>query len=180
MTDLIKINSKNTPITTSLMIAEVFGKRHPDVIRAIKQMYMPAEFRERNFAQSSYINEQNKEQPMYEITKDGFVLLVMGFTGKQATEFKIAYINAFNEMEKTLNNNVRALTSPDLALIGGTVKRCVKSSLGEIISTGIFEPAIQELFNKVDVKRTEELIALREKNKRLETAVSNIQRILLG
>ena len=133
MENLIQVNSNNTPITTSLKIANVFNKRHPDVMRAIKQMYIPTDFRERNFAQSSYINEQNKEQPMYEITKDGFVLLVMGFTGKKATEFKIAYINAFNEMENYLRGSTRVLTSPDLALVGGTVKRCVKSAIRELL-----------------------------------------------
>ena len=51
-----------------------------------------------NFRQSSYFNLQGKEQPCYEMTKDGFTLLAMGFTGKKAIEFKINYINAFNQM----------------------------------------------------------------------------------
>jgi cell fate (sporulation/competence/biofilm development) regulator YlbF (YheA/YmcA/DUF963 family) len=60
------------------------------------------------------------------------------------------------------------------------IKQQIKNSLEDIIKEGLFKPAIQELFNKVDVQRTEELIALREENKRLSTAISNIQKIVLG
>ncbi len=85
--------------TTSLKIAEHFGKRHDSVLLKIKNLDCSEEFRLHNFMESSYINEQNKEQPCYEITKDGFVFLVMGFTGHQAAQWKEAYINAFNRLE---------------------------------------------------------------------------------
>lgn len=91
------------PMTTSLRVAAIFGKNHRDVMRAVRNMECPDEFRQRNFAQSSYINEQGKSQPMVEMTKDGFVLLVMGFTGPEAMGFKIAYIQRFNEMETLLS-----------------------------------------------------------------------------
>lgn len=51
---------------------------------------------------SSYINAQNKKQPMYLVTRDGFTLLVMGYTGEKAMKFKEAYIKQFNAMEKSL------------------------------------------------------------------------------
>ena len=57
-----------------------------------------------NFRQSSYFNVQGKEQPCYEMTKDGFTLLAMGFTGKKAIEFKLNYINAFNTMIEIIQN----------------------------------------------------------------------------
>lgn len=89
-------------VTTSLRVAEVFGKQHKDVLKAVKSLDCSEEFRERNFALSK-IDYQNgnikKQLPMYYITRDGFMFLVMGFTGKTAAKWKEAYIKAFNEME---------------------------------------------------------------------------------
>lgn len=89
-------------VTTSLRVAEVFGKQHKDVLKAVKSLDCSEEFRERNFALSkiAYQNGNIKKQlPMYYITRDGFMFLVMGFTGKTAAKWKEAYIKAFNEME---------------------------------------------------------------------------------
>ena len=67
------------------------------------------------FMQTSYSNEQGKKQPMYIMDRDGFTLLVMGFTGKDSLEFKLEYINAFNEMERRLHEAERTNTiSPAL------------------------------------------------------------------
>ncbi len=89
-------------VTTTLRVAEVFGKQHKDVLKAVKSLDCSEEFRERNFALSK-IDYQNgnikKQLPMYYITRDGFMFLVMGFTGKTAAKWKEAYIKAFNEME---------------------------------------------------------------------------------
>jgi len=89
--------------TTSLAIAKAFDKNHRDVLKSIRNLECSEEFGERNFAQSSYLNQQGKEQPMYEITRDGAVFLIMGYTGKEAARFKEAYINAFNRMESELH-----------------------------------------------------------------------------
>ena len=89
-------------VTTSLIVAEVFGKQHKDVLKAVKSLDCSEDFRERNFAPSkiAYQNGNIKKQlPMYYITRDGFMFLVMGFTGKTAAKWKEAYIKAFNEME---------------------------------------------------------------------------------
>lgn len=88
--------------TTSNQVAAHFGKRHNMVLRAVRNLECSDEFRLRNFAQSSYINEQGKEQPRYRMTRDGFVFLAMGFTGKEAAQWKEAYIAAFNKMEAEL------------------------------------------------------------------------------
>lgn len=100
------------PTTTSLLVAETFGKNHKDVLRGISilQDNCPKEFGERNFAPSSYVNQQSKQFPMYLLTRDGLTLLVMGYTGKEAIRFKLAYIEAFNAMEQELKN--RAESSP--------------------------------------------------------------------
>jgi len=90
-------------IATSITVAEIFKKQHKDVLRAIRSFEIDEEFARRNFAPSSYINSQNKEQPMVEITRDGFTLLGMGFSGREAMQFKVAYIQRFNEMEGKSN-----------------------------------------------------------------------------
>ena len=91
-------------VTNSLLVAKHFKKNHRDVLRAIKNCGCSDEFRQRNFAQSSYINEQGKSQPMIEMTKDGFSFVAMGFTGKEAAQFKENYIAAFNEMSNYINS----------------------------------------------------------------------------
>jgi Rha family phage regulatory protein len=89
--------------TTSLAIAKAFDKNHADVLRSIRNIECSECFRLSNFAESSYLNQQGKEQPMYEMTRDGAVFLIMGYTGKEAARFKEAYINAFNRMEAELH-----------------------------------------------------------------------------
>lgn len=90
--------------TNSVLVAKVFNKEHSKVMRDIANLKCSNDFRAANFGLSSYVNEQNKEFPMYEMTKDGFTFLVMGYTGQKAAEFKEAYINAFNTMEAELKS----------------------------------------------------------------------------
>ena len=94
------------PVTSSRRVAEYFGKRHDDVLKAIRNLECSGEFRLRNFAESSYKNEQKKRQPEYLMTRDGFIFLVMGFTGKKAARIKEAYINAFNQMESLIKERL--------------------------------------------------------------------------
>ena len=103
--DLVTINNDQA-VTTSMKIAEYFGKKHQHVMEKIRTLLaeLPSEWGVSNFRQSSYFNVQGKEQPCYEMTKDGFTLLAMGFTGKKAIEFKLNYINAFNTMIEIIQN----------------------------------------------------------------------------
>ena len=74
------------PATTSLEVAKFFGKRHDNVVRDIKEIIdnTPESFSALNFEGANYIDEQAKNRPMYIIYRDGFMLLVMGYTGKKA------------------------------------------------------------------------------------------------
>lgn len=90
------------PMTTSLLIAEKFGKRHDTVLRAIRNMETPGDFNERNFAAVDYVDAKGERRPMYQITRDGFAMLAMGFTGKEAAIWKIKFLDAFNAMERAL------------------------------------------------------------------------------
>ncbi|ENJ8511639.1 TPA: Rha family transcriptional regulator [Salmonella enterica subsp. enterica serovar Bonn] len=99
-----KINVINgQAVTSSLAIANYFTKRHDDVLKKIRALECSPEFSARNFAGAEYTDDQGKLRPCYNITRDGFAFLAMGFTGKRAAQFKEAYINAFNQMEKQLS-----------------------------------------------------------------------------
>lgn len=87
---------------TSLQIAQHFGKRHTNVIRAIRKLGCSEEFSRLNFEPRDYVDERGKVQPMYLITRDGFAILAMGFTGQEAMRWKESYIAAFNAMEAKL------------------------------------------------------------------------------
>lgn len=99
MNELVIMHNKQA-VTTSLRVAEVFGKDHKHVLETISNLAAEksaAKF----FAETTYDN-RGKQYPMYYMNRDGFTLLAMGFTGKKALQFKIKYIQAFNSMEATL------------------------------------------------------------------------------
>ena len=87
------------------MIASIFDRRHNAVVRAINELECTDNFRQSNFTLSSYISSQNKVLPKYTLTRDGFSMIAMGFTGSEAVKFKEIYINKFNEMEEALKVN---------------------------------------------------------------------------
>lgn len=89
----------STITATSIQIAEHFDKRHDVVLRAIQNLECSPEFTGRNFAVSEYTDSTGRKLPMYELTRDGFVFVAMGFTGAKAARWKEAYIEAFNSME---------------------------------------------------------------------------------
>lgn len=105
MTELVFRGESDQPLTNSKLVAEVFGKEHRDVTKAIRNLLKGSA---QNcavlemFSESTYLNEQNKLQPMYVMNQDGFTLLAMGFTGSKAMEFKLKYIAAFNKMKKEI------------------------------------------------------------------------------
>jgi len=93
-----------TPTTTSNEVAQHFGKQHKHVLDKIATLIaeMPAAFAEPNFRLSEFTDSTGRTLPAYRLTRDGFTLLAMGFTGKKALAFKLAYIDAFNRMEAQL------------------------------------------------------------------------------
>ena len=100
--ELVTVNN-GQPVTTSQAVAEKFGKSHSVVLRALRNIDCSEEFSRCNFASVEYTDKKGELRPMVEMTKDGFVFLVMGFTGKQAAKFKEDYINEFNRMATALN-----------------------------------------------------------------------------
>lgn len=92
----------NLTVTTSIAVANFFQKLHKDVLRKIATLESSPSFNQRNFAPVEYLDEKGEKRPMYEMTKNGFIFLVMGFTGKKAAAFKEAYIAEFDKMEAEL------------------------------------------------------------------------------
>lgn len=104
----VQINHSE-PVTTSEFVAKAFGKAHKHILAKIEEIctQVPDSFGERNFALlekevKSNLGNGTYKTNLYELTKDGFMLLVMGFTGKNAMSIKIAYINAFNAIAEKL------------------------------------------------------------------------------
>ena len=93
--------------TTSLQIADYFEKQHKNVLRDIQSLDCSKEFNRLNFELVKYTDEKGELRPMYELTKDGFVFLVMGYRGEKAALFKEAYIQAFNLMQDKLFENLK-------------------------------------------------------------------------
>jgi Rha family phage regulatory protein len=90
-------------VTNSLLVARKFGKEHRHVVRAINDMINnSAQNWEQLYLSTTYKDASGKSNPMFIITRDGFSLLVMGFTGKEALKFKLDFISAFNKMEEML------------------------------------------------------------------------------
>ena len=106
-------DKKDIARVDSLYVAEFFEKNHKEVLRDIRNIAAPnsglsKEFAERNFALGSYKDKQNQKRPCYYLTRDGFTILVMGYTGKKALRFKELYIRRFNEMEELIKSLVKA------------------------------------------------------------------------
>ena len=113
MNELVYLKN-DAAVCDSLQVAEKFGKRHDKVIAEIRRMYgeligkrSPQNGGAKFFFESTYEN-RGKHYPMFLMTRDGFSLLVMGFTGKNALEWKLQYIRAFNQMEKLIQEKSTA------------------------------------------------------------------------
>lgn len=102
-TSLVSVQN-GVPCASSLSIAERFDRQHRTVLAAIRKasIDLPQDFSEQNFMLAEYLDRQGKSRPMYLLTRDGFSFVCMGFTGKKAARWKVAYINAFNAMARRL------------------------------------------------------------------------------
>ncbi len=114
--ELVIVDGKIT--VTSRQIAEDFGKSHKHVIQDIETAQVPENFRKPNFRLSEYTVEgQARKYKQYVLTRDAFTLIAMGYTGKKAMQFKLAYIEAFNLMEDELRNAQPTITATQLTAI---------------------------------------------------------------
>lgn len=106
LVEIMKIGREERATVTSLDVAETFGKRHDNVLKDIRELGCSEEFNLLNFEEIEYRDDRNRVQKAYAMTRDGFTLLVMGYTGDLAMKFKEAYIRQFNAMEAALRGKL--------------------------------------------------------------------------
>lgn len=148
-------------VTTSLRVAEIFGKQHKNVLRDIHEIIAQVtdKFSQLNFEPAEYTDAQGKSRPMFQMTRNGFTMLVMGFAGRAAMAFKEAFIERFDVMEAQLHGPATlGLAIPPVLSLGEYLE--TRASLNEL------RTELDVLFNQleqVDVRcKPAEVEAMRE------------------
>ena len=181
MNELINIKNDEA-VTTSLQVAEVFGKRHTHVLDKIGQLLNePKNGLVEMFRKSTYKDAKGERRPMYYINRDGFSLLVMGFTGRKALDWKLKYIEAFNQMESYINfrkadiqiqknsmqflhDNLEMPSQEDYRKANTIANKCVSNMFGfpKMVKKADMSPEMLERREPV-LKDTVELMAVQDK-----------------
>lgn len=129
MKNLVEIKN-NQVVVSSRQVAEKFGKEHKHVLDSVREILKAENSAVRFFQENMYkVEGNNKSYPEYLMNRDGFTLLAMGFTGKEALQWKLKYIAAFNEMEQALNSK------PVSALKAREVEARLNNSRARVAST---------------------------------------------
>lgn len=154
--ELIRVDG-STLTTDSLVVAQRFGKQHSKVMRAALSLRtQTGEWGVANFGETHHVDPQNGQTyRRVTMTKDGFMLLVMGFTGAEALKVKLSFIAAFNAMAEQLENGEKDLWRRMQDLIGREVNSQVRASFGSHLM----------------LTRKRELPALRDERQLLEAAI---------
>ncbi|PFO63251.1 transcriptional regulator [Bacillus cereus] len=167
MTNLVFLNNNNEVVTDSLLVAEVFGKEHRNVMQSIRKLQEELESigdykGVLNFQHTVYKHEQNDQMyPKCNITKDGFALLAMGFTGKKALEFKMKYIKEFNRMEEYIK------TPQQLKPID-QIKLLLANSVDTEERLSTVEGNVETLQNTMTIDYREQSVLNQAKKRRVE------------
>lgn len=108
LVEIKTVNKEEVTVVTSLDVAETFEKEHKHVLEDIRRICENLSTAEISalFYESEYIASNGKKNPLYLMNRDGFTLLVMGYTGEKAMRFKLSYINQFNQMESLLKRKM--------------------------------------------------------------------------
>ena len=108
LVEIKTVNKEEVTVVTSLDVAETFGKEHKHVLEDIRRIGENLSTAEISalFYEGTYTASNGKKNPLYLMNRDGFTLLVMGYTGEKAMRFKLAYINQFNQMESLLKRKM--------------------------------------------------------------------------
>ncbi|MGX7195479.1 Rha family transcriptional regulator [Enterococcus olivae] len=132
MTNLVIMKDQQA-VTTSLQVAEGFEKQHKDVMRAIENKFSSAQNYaqyQNMFAEGTYQDKSGKNNKMYYMNRDGFTFIAMGFTGRKADEFKLKYIEAFNQMEEHIKQQLDTSNlSPELQMFQGLFQAIANQEL---------------------------------------------------
>lgn len=150
MNNLVITKDKQA-VTTSLQVAENFGKRHDHILRDLDEL---KEGLTQNwgdlFSESTYVHPQNKQEyRMIYMNRDGFTLLAMGFTGNKALQFKLAYINAFNEMEEHIKQQQIPMSKEDIMIATLETQKELKKQISNVSSD------VEGLKKEIDLSRNQ-------------------------
>ena len=160
--------------TTSLSVSEVFNKQHKHILAKIAEI--PADFREPNFRlteRKAKFGAVVRSEPYYEITKDGFVLLAMGFTGKKAYKFKIEYINAFNRMADEIKRLKFEAYVNKIAELDAANKFKARNHADQING---YKSQISQHNKEIELLKAKAVIERHERDKRAEYIESELTR----
>lgn len=159
--------------TTSLQVAETFGKNHDKILRDVKKQIKKIgspDVANEMFQEKEY-EVRGRTYPMYQMNKDGFTLLVMSYTDDKSMQFKLRYIQAFNEMQKQLDQQSLPMTNDEkLAVIAqgnldlkGEVDE-VKAKVQELDGNQVLSSARYEYISRIVGNKVKEYIALHNLN----------------
>ena len=154
MTNLVTID-RDRIVTDSETLARTFGRRHKNVLQAYDRLKCSEEFIRLNFQPVEFLDAKGELRRRVTMTKDGFVMLAMGFTGPKAAAFKEAYIKEFNEMADALARGERNLWQQMQALIAREAESAVRASFG----------------SRLMLERKRELPLFREEHEELEARI---------
>ncbi|MGL5013967.1 MAG: Rha family transcriptional regulator [Bacteroidales bacterium] len=171
-------NKGGQVLTDTLKVAEFFGKSHKNILRDIDNLGCSQDFGKLNFELSSYKTTQNKNLPLVEMTKDGFLFLAMGYTGAAAALIKERYISEFNRMEKELQAQpVMAL--PNFNNPVEAARAWADAKEGEMIALADLAEAAPKVDFVDRYVETEELMGFRELSKLLQIGERAFRKFLV-
>lgn len=140
MQNLVAVVESGALMTTSLKVADAFGKRHDNVLRKLESLGCSPEFTALNFEVSEYTDTTGRKLSMWNMTKDGFIFLVMGFTGAKAAAIKEAYIAEFNRMADALHRRELEVLTNDIPFppVASELHKCSSQQLAKALCQKAF------------------------------------------
>lgn len=161
----IKVFSVNDEARTdSLTLAEVFGKQHKHVIRDIEALQVSEKFNGSNFGPDEYLDSKGEKRTCYTMTKNGFMMLAMGWRGKDAFAIKEAYIEKFDEMQqagKQLLAIIEKLQAENASLKRMGIRKVRRSNVGWMLKIPK-EVTTKDIFGNITHKTEYDYIPYRD------------------
>lgn len=182
MKDLISVGKDGAMLVSSKTVAARFGKRHDNVLQSIKRLDCPDDFRALNYQECFYANDlaNGKTQLAYNMTRDGFTILAMGFTGKEAIAWKIKFLEAFKLMERELLKKSDKLEWKQARLQGKEVRRSTTDTIAEFVEYAMKQNAssgIKHIFSTL-TREEYKALGLLEKGEKVPTGFRDTLDIL--
>lgn len=136
-------------VTSSLQVAENFEKEHKNILRDIESLKKDVLNFEQMFYETTTPDSYGRERKTYLINREGFTLLAMGFTGKKALEFKLAYIEAFNNMEKYITSQQLPMSQEDIMIATLETQKELKTRINTVSND------VEGLKKEIDLSRNQ-------------------------